>query len=94
MISHFYLTSLMHLYGIKVAHNFCRCRRNGIKSLAKSKLLFIEGSNMAQNDPRCPQTYFFFQNFGVEASKFFLSGKNGAPKSVGRYKKPSKIQTT
>ena len=35
------------------------------------------------DDPRCPQTYFF-QNFGVEASKFLLSGKNGAPKSVGR----------
>ena len=33
-------------------------------------------------DPRCPQT--FFKNFGVEASKFLLSGKNGAPKSVDR----------
>ena len=60
----------------------------------KSILMLQKGSNMAQNDlekvlcmisdvPR----HIFFQNFGVESSKFLLSGKNGAPKSDSRVQK-------
>jgi len=52
--------------------------------------MLVKGSNMAQIDRKkvllmihdAPDN-FFFQNLGVGASKFLLSGKNGAPKSVG-----------
>ena len=69
-----------------------------MNSRLKSKLLVLEGANMALNDPKrillmihdVPD--IFFQNVGIGVSKFWLQGKNDPPLSDGQVRNPIQNQ--